>query len=85
MAWATLECGVDSRVSLAEEFEATLEYIREPGSAPALPAKEIERSIDELESYYVQQKIWLDRETLARIDTLPSESRVRHREQERLA
>ncbi len=47
-------------VSLAEEFEAALEYIREPGPAGDLPAREIERSIDELERYYVKQGIWLD-------------------------
>jgi hypothetical protein len=71
-------------VSLAEEFEAALEYIREPGPAADLPAKEIERSIDELERYYVQQEIWLDRETLARLDALVAGSRARHRELERL-
>ena len=71
-------------VSLVEEFEAALEYIREPGPAGDLPAKEIERSIDELERYYVQQEIWLDRDTLARLDALAAESRARHRELERL-
>ena len=73
-------------VSLAEEFEAALEYIREPGPAGDLPAKtkKIERSIDELERYYVQQEIWLDRDTLARLTTLTSESRARHRELESL-
>ncbi len=71
-------------VSLAEEFETALEYIREPGPAGDLPAKEIESSIDELERYYVQQEIWLDRETLARLDALTAESRARHRELERL-
>src|SRR3712207_7491389 len=53
-------------VSLAQEFEAALEYVREPGPAGVVPAKEIGRSIDELERYYVQQEIWLDRNTLAR-------------------
>jgi hypothetical protein len=67
-------------VSLVEEFEAALEYIREPGPAGDLPAKEIERSIDELERYFVQQEIWLDRETLARLDALTAESRARYRE-----
>ena len=71
-------------VSIAEEFEAALEYIREPGPAGDLPAKEIERSIDELERYYVQQEIWLDRETLAVLDALAAESQARHRELERL-
>ena len=71
-------------VSLAEEFEAALEYIREPGPEGELPAKEIERSIDELERYYVQQEIWLDRETLARLDTLVAGSRARQRELVRL-
>jgi hypothetical protein len=71
-------------VSLAEEFEAALEYIREPGPAGDLPAKEIERSIDELERYYVQQEIWLDRDALARLDALVAEARVRHRDLERL-
>jgi hypothetical protein len=71
-------------VSLVEEFEAALEYIREPGPAGDLPAKEIERSIDELERYYVRQEIWLDRDTLARLDALAAESRARHRELERL-
>jgi hypothetical protein len=71
-------------VSLAEEFEAALAYIREPGPAGDLPAKQIEQSIDELEKYYVQQEIWLDREMLARLDALTSESRSRHRELERL-
>jgi hypothetical protein len=47
-------------VSLAEEFEAALEYIREPCPAGDLPASDIERSIDELERYYVKQGIWLD-------------------------
>ena len=71
-------------VSLAEEFEAALEYIREPGPAGDLPAKKIQQSIDELERYYVQQEIWLDRETLAGLDALAAESRARHRELERL-
>jgi hypothetical protein len=71
-------------VSLAEEFEAALEYIREPGPAGELPAKEIEGSIDELERYYVQQEIWLDRETLARLDALAAGSRARQRELQRL-
>jgi hypothetical protein len=71
-------------ISLAEEFEVALEYIREPGPAGDLPAKEIERSIDELERYYVQQEIWLDRETLTRLDALAAESRARHRELEHL-
>jgi hypothetical protein len=71
-------------VSLVEEFEAALEYIREPGPAGDLPAKEIERSIDELERYYVQQEISLDRDTLARLDALTAMSRARHRELERL-
>ena len=71
-------------VSLDEGFEAALEYIREPGPAGDLPAKEIGWSIDELERYYVQQEIWLDRQTLARLDALTAESRRRHRELERL-
>ncbi len=71
-------------VSLVEEFEAALEYIREPGPAGDLPAKKIEQSIDELERYYVQQEIWLDRETLARLDALAAGSRARRRELERL-
>ncbi len=71
-------------VSLAEEFEAALGYIREPGPAGEVPAKKIGRSIDELERYYVQQEIWLDRETLARLDALAAGCRVRHRDLERL-
>jgi hypothetical protein len=71
-------------VSLAEEFEAALEYVREPGPAGEVPSKEIERSIYELERYYVQQEIWLDRDTLARLDALAAGSRARHRELERL-
>jgi hypothetical protein len=71
-------------VSLAEDFEAALGYIREPGPAGEVPAKKIERSIEEVERYYVQQEIWLDRETLARLDALAAESRARHRELERL-
>jgi hypothetical protein len=71
-------------VSLAEEFETALEYIREPGPAGDLPAKEIGRSIDELERYYVQQEIWLDRDALARLDALAAEFRARHRDLERL-
>ncbi len=71
-------------VSLAEEFEVALEYIREPGPAGDVPAKKIERSIDELERYYVQQEIWLDRDTLARLYALAGESRARHQELERL-
>ena len=62
--------------SLAEGFEAALGYIREPGPAGGLPAKEIEGSIDELERYYVEQEIWLDGETLARLDTLVTQSRA---------
>lgn len=71
-------------VSLTEEFEAALEYIREPGPAGEVPAKKIERCIDELERYSVQQEIWLDHETLARLAALAAESRARHRELERL-
>jgi hypothetical protein len=71
-------------VSLAEEFEAALEYVREPGPAGEVPSKEIGRSIAELERYYVQQEIWLDRDALARLDALVAGSRARHRELERL-
>ena len=71
-------------VALAEEFEGALEYIREPGPAGDIPAKKIEDSIDELERYYVQQEIWLDRDTLARLDALAAGARARHRELERL-
>lgn len=71
-------------VSLADEFEAALEYIREPGPAGELPAKKVGASIDELERYYVQQEIWLNRGTLARLDALVAESRARHRGLERL-
>jgi hypothetical protein len=71
-------------VSLAEEFEAALDYIREPGPAGEVPAKKIGQSIDELERYYVQQEIWLDREALARLDALVAGSRARHRELEGL-
>lgn len=71
-------------VSLAEEFEAALSYIREPGPARDLPAKKIESSIDELERYYVQQEIWLNRETLARLDTLATQSRARQLDLARL-
>jgi len=63
-------------VSLAEGFETALGYIREPGPAGDLPASEIEGSIDELERYYVQQEIWLDRETLARLDALVTQARA---------
>jgi hypothetical protein len=71
-------------VSLAEDFEAALGYIREPGPAGEVPAKRIGRSIDELERYYVQQEIWLDRDALARLDALVAGCRARHRELERL-
>lgn len=71
-------------VSLAEEFEAALAYIREPGPTGELPAKKIGSSIDELERYYVQQEIWLNRDTLARLEAIVAESRGRHRELERL-
>jgi hypothetical protein len=71
-------------VSLAEEFEAALGYIREPGPAGDLPAKEIESSIDGLERYYVQQEIWLNHETLARLDALAAGCRARQMELARL-
>jgi hypothetical protein len=71
-------------VSLAEEFEAAHEYIREPGPAGEVPAKKIGRSIDELERYYVQHEIWLDRDTLARLDALAAGCRARQSELERL-
>ena len=71
-------------VSLVEEFEAALEYTREPGPAGEVPAKKIGRSIDELERYYIQQEIWLDRDALARLDALAAGCRARHRELERL-
>ena len=71
-------------VSLAEEFEAALGYVREPGPAGEVPAEEIERSIDELESYYDRHEIWLDRDTLARLDALTAESRAVVRELKRL-
>ncbi len=64
-------------VPLAEGFEAALGYIREPGPAADLPAREIEDSIDDLERYYVQQEIWLDGDTLARLDALVAQSRAR--------
>jgi hypothetical protein len=71
-------------VSLVEEFEAALVYIREPGPTGDLPAKKIESSIDELERYYVQQEIWLNRETLARLDALATQARARQRDLARL-
>jgi hypothetical protein len=71
-------------ISLAEEFEAALAYIREPGPAGDLPAKKVESSVEELERYYVQQEIWLDSETLARLEALAAEARARHRELELL-
>ena len=71
-------------VSLAEEFEAALEYVREPGPAGEVPAKEIERSIEELERYYDRHEIWLYRDTLARLDALVAEARAVMRELERL-
>jgi hypothetical protein len=64
-------------VSLSEEFEAALAYVREPDSAGDLPVKKVESGVDELERYYVQQEIWLDGETLARLDALTAESRAR--------
>jgi hypothetical protein len=71
-------------VALAEEFEAALAYIREPGPTGDLPAKKVESSVEELERYYVQQEIWLDAETLARLEALAAESRARLRELELL-
>ncbi len=71
-------------VSLAEEFEAALEYVSEPGPAGEVTAKEVERSIDELERYYDRHEIWLDRDTLARLDALVAEARAVMRELERL-
>ena len=71
-------------VSLAEEFEAALGYIREPGPAGDLPAKEIESSIDALERYCVQQEIWLNREILDGLDTLAAGCRARQMELARL-
>ena len=79
-----VECIQHLVVSLTEEFEAALRYIREPGPAGELPAKKIEQSIVELERYYLQQEIWLDRDTLARLDALAADSLVRYRELERL-
>jgi hypothetical protein len=65
-------------VALSEEFEAALAYIREPGPQEGdLPVKKVESCVDELERYYVQQEIWLDGETLARLDALTAESRAR--------
>ena len=71
-------------VSLAEEFEAALAYIREPGPTGELPAKKIESSIDELERYYVQQEIWLNRETQGRLEALVAGCRARQAELARL-
>jgi hypothetical protein len=71
-------------LSLTERFESALAYIREPGPAGDLPAKEIETSVDELERYYLQQEIWLDGEILARLDALTAAARARHRELVRL-
>jgi hypothetical protein len=79
-----VECTQSLVVSLAEEFEAAFAYIREPGPTGDLPAKKIESSVDELERYYVQQEIWLDGQTLARLDALVAESRARHTELELL-
>ncbi len=71
-------------VSLAEDFEAALAYIREPGPTEDLPAKKIQGSIDELERYYVEQEIWLNRETIARLDALAAGCRARQAELARL-
>ena len=57
-------------VSLDEGFEAALEYIREPGAAGDLPAKEIGWAIDELDTYYVKQEIGLELHNLTRLDRL---------------
>ena len=49
-----------------------------------MPTKKIESSIDELERFYVQQEIWLNRDALARLDALTALSRARQRDLARL-
>lgn len=67
-------------ISIVEEFEQALEYVRAPGPGGELPVKEIERSVDELERYCVRQEIWLDRSTFAKLGALTEGFRARHRE-----
>lgn len=71
-------------VEITEQFEAALEYIREPGPADEPPVKKIERSVDELERCYVGQEIWLNRDAFDRVDGLTAAFRARQRELELL-
>lgn len=69
-----------SIVSLVEEFRAALEYVSGSGPFDGAPAKKIDRAVDDLERYYLQQEIWLNRETFSLLEALTAASRVRQRE-----
>jgi hypothetical protein len=66
-------------IPLVEEFEAALEYVREPGPSGELPLEEIERSVDGLEKYLAQQEMWLDCRSSAALENLIGSFRARGR------
>lgn len=71
-------------LSIAEEFEVALGYVREPGPSRKLPVESVGRAVDELDKYRAQQEIWLDAETSARLEDFVSGLRVRQRMLEHL-
>ncbi len=71
-------------LSVAGEFETALGYVREPGPSRKLPVESVGRAVDELDKYRVQQEIWLDAETSARLESLVAGLRARQRMLERL-
>jgi hypothetical protein len=66
-------------IPLVEEFEAALEYVREPGPSGELPLEEIESSVDGLEKYLAQQEMWLDHRSSAVLEDLVVSFRARGR------
>ena len=66
-------------ISLVEEFEAALEYVRAPGPSGELPVEEIECSVDGLEKYLAQQEMWLDRRSSTALGELVASFRAHRR------
>jgi hypothetical protein len=76
----TVEAIQDSVASIVEEFLAARDYVWGSGPFDGVPAKKIDRVLDEFEGYYVRREIWLNRETFARLESFTVILRAYQRE-----
>jgi hypothetical protein len=70
----------DSVASVTEELLAARKYVFGTGPFDGALAKRIGRTLGDLEGYYVRREIWLNRETLARLESLTAALSLRQRE-----